>query len=260
MSLRKSTKRKRKTKPRSKPNKGDRTMIRKELNTRSPLRILEKSTHGGVGKGNIGVIAARKGIGKTACLVHLATDQLFQEKHVIHVSFSTDTSHIIAWYEDIFEEIAKRYKLDNAMDVHDDITKNRVIMNFRQDGVSADQVNKSISSMIKDGHFSADSVIIDGYDFSKITKDEFASFKKLAEALQIEIWFSVTLPKDGKVLDSKGVPSVLNEVVSGIAIVIILEPMDSFVRFKLVKDHDVVPVENMHLKLDPQILLIAEEA
>ncbi len=235
-------------------------MIRKELNTRSPLRILEKSTHGGVGKGNIGVIAARKGIGKTACLVHLATDQLFQEKHVIHVSFSTDTSHIIAWYEDIFEEIAKRYKLDNAMDVHDDIIRNRVIMNFRQDGVNADQVNKSISSMIKDGHFIADSVIIDGYDFSKITKDDFACFKKMAEALQIEIWFSVTLPKDGQVLDSKGVPSVLNEVVSGIAIVIVLEPMDSFVRLKLVKDHDVVPGENLNLKLDPQILLIAEEA
>jgi len=235
-------------------------MIRKELNTRSPLRILEKSTHGGVGKGNIGVIAARKGIGKTACLVHLATDQLFQEKHVIHVSFSTDTSHIIAWYEDIFEEIAKRYKLDKAMDVHDDITKNRVIMNFRQDGVVADQVNKSISSMIKDGHFSADCVIIDGYDFSKITKEDFASFKKMAEALQIEIWFSVTLPKDGQVFNSKGVPSVLNEVVSGIAIVIVLEPMDSFVHLKLVKDHDAVPGENMHLKLDPQILLIAEEA
>jgi hypothetical protein len=34
-------------------------MIRNELNTKSPLRVLEKkSAHGGVGKGNIGVIAA----------------------------------------------------------------------------------------------------------------------------------------------------------------------------------------------------------
>ena len=83
-------------------------MIREELIRRSPFRILEKSIHGGVGKGNIGMIAARKGVGKTACLVHLATDQLFQNKYVIHVSFSPDTSHIISWYEDIFEEIAQR--------------------------------------------------------------------------------------------------------------------------------------------------------
>ena len=114
--------------------------------------------------------------------------------------------------------------------------------------------------MIKDGHFSADCVIIDGYDFSKITKEDFASFKKMAETLQIEIWFSVTLPKDGEVLDSKDLPSILKEVVSGIAIVIVLEPIDSYVRLKLVKDHDVISSENLHLKLDPQILLIAEEA
>ncbi len=45
-------------------------MVKSELINRSPLRILEKSIQGGVGKGNIGVIASRKGVGKTACLVH----------------------------------------------------------------------------------------------------------------------------------------------------------------------------------------------
>ena len=61
-------------------------MIKHEIITRSP-QDSGKSTHGGVGKGNIGVIASRKGTGKTACLVHIATDQLFQGKNLIHVSF-----------------------------------------------------------------------------------------------------------------------------------------------------------------------------
>ena len=79
-------------------------MIKHEIITRSPLRILEKSTHGGVGKGNIGVIASRRAPKKTACLVHIATDQLFQGKNLIHVSFSADTAHIVSWYEHIFEK------------------------------------------------------------------------------------------------------------------------------------------------------------
>ena len=62
-------------------------MIKEERNRRSPLRILEKSIHGGLGKGNIGVIAAKKGVGKTACLVHIATDQLFLNKHVIQAYY-----------------------------------------------------------------------------------------------------------------------------------------------------------------------------
>ena len=104
-------------------------MVKQELIKRSPLRILEKTIHGGLGKGNLGVIAARKGVGKTAFLVHLSTDQLFQDKHVIHVSFSSNTKHIIEWYEDIFNEISNRFELESAMSVHDSIIKNRVIMN-----------------------------------------------------------------------------------------------------------------------------------
>lgn len=234
-------------------------MIRNELITRSPLRILEKSTHGGVGKGNIGVIASRKGVGKTACLVHIATDQLFQEKHIIHVSFASDASHIVAWYEDIFEEIARRYKLDNAMEVHDDITRNRVIMNFRQNGVATDQVQKSIRSMVKDGNFSADVIIIDGFDFTKITAEEFNSFKVFAEEMEIELWFSATLHREGQTYEN-GIPSNLSKFIEDIAILILLDPKEDHIHLKLVKDHEILPNDDLHLKLDPQILLIAEEA
>src|SRR6056297_3151609 len=131
-------------------------MIRSELVKRSPLRILDQSIHGGLEPGGIGVIASRKGVGKTACLVHLATDRLFQDKHVIHVSFSSRTDHIISWYEDIFKEIARKRELEDAMQVHDEVIKNRVVMNFSQEGVSVDQVIKSIRAMIVDGNFHAD--------------------------------------------------------------------------------------------------------
>ncbi|NLD98894.1 MAG: hypothetical protein GX640_03390, partial [Fibrobacter sp.] len=232
-------------------------MIKKELISRSPLRILEQSTHGGVGKGNIGVIAARKGVGKTACLVHIATDQLFQGKHVIHISFANDTSHIVSWYEDIFEEIARRYKLDCTMDVHDDIIRHRVIMNFRQDGVSVEQIQKSIRSMVKDGNFSADLIVIDGYDFNRVSVAEFSAFKVLAEELGIEIWFSATLHRDSSY--KNGIPSLLSPILEDIAILILLEPREDYIHLKLVKDHEITPSEDLHLKLDPQILLIAEK-
>lgn len=234
-------------------------MVKTELIKRSPLRILESSTRGGVGKGNVGIIAARKGVGKTAFLVHLATDQLFQGKHVIHVSFSPETSHIVAWYEDIFEEIARRYKLDGAMDVHDDIIRNRVILNFKQDGVSTPQVEKSLSSIIKEGNFNADIVVVDGYDFSKSSDAEFSSFKKLAEVLNIEIWLSATLRREEETTNEQGIPSHLVPFISNVAILITLDPREDYIHLNLVKDHDITPNCDLHLKLDPQILLIAEE-
>ena len=234
-------------------------MIRKELVNRSPLRILEQSMHGGLGKGNVGVIAAPEGIGKTACLVHIATDQLLEGKHVIHVSFATDTNHIVSWYEDIFEEIARRYKLDGAMDVHDDLIKHRVIMNFRQDRVSALQVQRSVRSMIKDANFNADVVIIDGYDFSKSTGEEFDSFRRFAEEAGIEIWFSASIKKGPLQKESPDVLAALKDYLQYIAVFIVLEPCGNYIRLKLAKDHEKVPMTDLHLKLDPHILLIAED-
>ena len=38
-------------------------MHRKDINERSPLRVLDKSIHGGLGRGNIGVVIARTGVG-----------------------------------------------------------------------------------------------------------------------------------------------------------------------------------------------------
>ena len=56
-------------------------MYRKEVNERSPLRLLEKSIHGGLGPGNLGVVLARAGVGKTAFLVQLGLDDLLRERH-----------------------------------------------------------------------------------------------------------------------------------------------------------------------------------
>ncbi|MDG5815485.1 hypothetical protein QA601_10370 [Chitinispirillales bacterium ANBcel5] len=235
-------------------------MLRNELIKKSPLRILEKSTHDGVGAGNIGVLAARKGVGKTACLVHIATDQLLQKKHVIHVSFASDTSHIVAWYEDIFKEIAQRYKLDNYDELHDESTRNRVIMNFKQYGDTVSKVQNGIRALVKDGHFSADMIIVDGFDFSKSSPEEFQVFKNLAEELNIEVWFSATVRRDDNKTDENGIPLILKSFQDNIAILIQMEPHDTHVHLHLIKDHDIIPAkDDLHLKLDPQTLLIAEE-
>jgi hypothetical protein len=234
--------------------------INEELLLRSPLRILEKSTQGGVGKGNIGIIGARKGVGKTACLVHIATDQLLQGKNIIHVSFAPDTSHIVAWYRDMFEEIARRYKIEGAMDVYEQITRNRVIMNFKQGGIDINRVLNSVKSMISDGHFTANAVVIDGYDFTKSTSEEFSAFKNFAMELQIELWFSATTRREDPRKDDKGVPLVLSPFMGNTAILILMEPREGYVHLHLVKDHDIFPSpDSLHLKLDPQVMLIAEK-
>ena len=232
-------------------------MVKSELIERSPLRVFEKSIHGGLGTGRMGVLASRKGVGKTACLVHIATDQLFRDKHVIHVSFSTRVDHIVSWYEDIFTEISKKRELENALSVHDEIIKNRVIMNFNQQGISTDQILHSIAAMITDGNFAADSLLFDGYDFSETSPEDIAKVKAFAEKHELEVWFSASLRRDEPCFDEAGRPIELADYTDIFDVIITLAYEGDHVKLRAVKDRANTKLHDMHLKLDPKTMLIA---
>ncbi|MDP2914476.1 MAG: hypothetical protein Q8O91_03375 [Candidatus Aminicenantes bacterium] len=232
-------------------------MVKTELIKRSPLRVLEKSIHGGLGSGNIGVLASPKGVGKTACLVHIATDKLFQGKPIIHVSYSSRVDYIITWYEDIFKEIAKNRKLKDAVDVHDEIIKNRVIMNFKQEGSRTEQVLRSVEAMITFGKFAADAIIVDGYDFTRSACEDLEKFKEFARKLGLEVWFSASLKETGGPLyDGSGIPVVLNPLCAAIDVLITLHARGDHVEIEVVKDHEHPAPGVLPIKLDPKTLLI----
>ena len=231
-------------------------MIREEFIKRNPLRILEKSIHGGLRQGNVAVIASPKGVGKTACLVYIATDSLMQGKHVIHVSFSSRTDHIVNWYEDIFREIAKKRNLEDATETHNEISRKRVIMNFNQEGVLPGQVIRSLRSMIKDGHFAADVIIVDGYNLSKSNSENFKALKDFAAEMGLCIWFSASTKSD---LPPGTVPEELKPFMDCVDVLITLSDKRDYIALQLVKDYDTYTTEDLHMRLDPRTLLIAEE-
>jgi KaiC/GvpD/RAD55 family RecA-like ATPase len=197
-------------------------MIQNELIARSPLRILERSTHGGLGKGNLGVLAARRGVGKTACLVHVATDQLLRGKHVIHVSFAMNAAHIVDWYEDIFREISQQYSLEQTMAVHDEIVPRRIIMNFNQQTMRLAQAIGSVRAMIREGHFTADCVVVDGYDFARADLEELRLVRSFAAEQGLEIWFAASLGDEQPRYDKAGVPELLGPFMEQISVLICL--------------------------------------
>jgi len=235
-------------------------MVKSELIKRSPLRIFEKTIHNGVGKGHIGVLASKKGVGKTACLTHIAVDKLFQDRRVIHVSFASSVDHIVSWYEDIFREIAKKRNLENAVEVHDEIIKNRVIMNFNQEKVSMEQVLKSLEALISDGQFKADSVIFDGYDISEETSADLEMIRMFAERLELEIWFSLSLrEREEGIFNEKQIPRAVENLVDKLDVIINLRHGGDYVHLEVVKNHELLESLDMALRLDPKTLLIGEE-
>jgi KaiC/GvpD/RAD55 family RecA-like ATPase len=232
-------------------------MVLNELIQRSPIRIFENSIHGGLKAGEIGVIASQSGIGKTSVLVQIALDKLLQGKKVIHVSFTQHTHYVLAWYEDIFDEFISKKNLENAGEVKNDLVKNRVLMNFNQDGVSGDQIVKSLRAMIVEGGFAAEAIIIDGLDFSRIDHERIANVKAFAKELGLAVWYSCTVKDEGPQYDKENIPLLLKDFVDLIDIVIVLNPKPDHIELSVSKDRN-TDTKALAMRLDPKSLLILE--
>jgi hypothetical protein len=232
-------------------------MLKAEIIKRSPIRILEKSIHGGLGKGNLGVFVARKGVGKTACLVHFATDNLLRGHKALHISFSDDPQHIEHWYTQVYHEIARAYKLADAMDIYEEIIRNRLILHFKRTGLNLDSVRISIGRLIQDSAFTPQIIIVDGFAFEKATEGDIHFWKELAKEHETEIWFSATTPADAQQPDAISIPAPIRTFKDELTVIISLIAHRDYIELKLLKDHDEKETERLQLRLDPGTLLIA---
>ena len=230
-----------------------------ELNKISPLRVFDEAINGGLGKGNMGVIVSRHGVGKTACLVHLATDKLLRGENVIHVSFSGNVEHVMNWYKEVFREISEVQSLDDAHNVYSSILSNRVVMNFSQNQVSIEKVLKSLKSLIEQGAFKADAILFDGYKLTIAEDDDIIKIREFAKEMNLEVWFSVSPVRPDVVYDEYGVPNTLAKYITAIDVLVGLryrEDVDKVV-ITVVRAHGEDVAKPLSVRLDPKTMLIS---
>jgi hypothetical protein len=100
-------------------------LYRKFLNARSPLRLLEKGLHGGLGPGNLGIVLAGHGVGKTSFQVGVAVDELLRSGRVLHVSLSHPVDHVRTHYDVVFDELAHSTHLEDEGLIHNESSRRR---------------------------------------------------------------------------------------------------------------------------------------
>ena len=178
-------------------------MVKQDLINHSPVRFFDNAAEGGLKDGQLGLITAKKGLGKTSVLVQFGIDALIHDKQLVHVSFDQHSSNVISWYDNVLAEIAKKKSL-NLDDVNEDIVRNRTILNFNQETFTLPKVVNTIKAL-KDGGINVSALIIDGADLTKISADELKAVADFVKAEKITAWFSetnesadlaTTLPKD----------------------------------------------------------------
>ena len=226
-------------------------MKRRFLNARSPLRLLEKSLHGGLGPGNLGVVIAGHGVGKTSFLVGVAVDELLREGRVLHVSCSHPVAHVRAHYDTVFDELAQSKRLENTGIIHGEIDRHRSIRVYPPNTLTPEKLRDAVK-LERDSGGAPSLVVLEGLDLAGLTRADVEDVRELARELHAEVWLESTSERERAVSLPAGVAAQADLL----SVILALEPADGVVNLRALKDHDNPDVSELHVALDPRTLLL----
>ncbi len=229
-------------------------MYKKFLNARSPLRLLERGLHGGLGAGNVGVVLAGHGVGKTSFLVGVALDDLLRGQKVLHITVDQTVAHLRAFYDTVFDELAASAHLEDEARVHVDVDRLRSIRAYPPDAFDTDKLREAVKLESEAGNPPA-AIVVEGFEATSLPAEAVSGLKALAAELGAEAWVSLGCAQER--ID--GIPDSVKALGDEVSVVLALEPGQDAVRLRALKDHDNPDVEKLHVALDPRSLLLVRD-
>ncbi len=220
------------------------------LLARSPVRWLDKGLHGGLGKGNVGLVLAGHGVGKTSFLVGIALDDLLRGNHVLHVALDQTVAHARAYYDTVFDDLVSHAHLDDQAVVHSEVDRRRSIRAYPPASFGAAKLREAVKIEEEAGGRPS-LVILEGLD-TDTPRDELLDIASLARELEVEIWLSASC--GGEVVGK--LPGKLDGSEDVFGVILALEPSGETVGLRALKDHDNADTSELNVALDPKSLLL----
>jgi len=224
---------------------------RRFLNARSPLRLLEKNLHGGLGRGNLGIVLAGHGVGKTSFLVGVAVDELLRRGRVLHVSAAHSVAHVRTHYETLFDELASSTRLENEGLIRSEIERNRSIRVYPPNSITAARLRDAVK-LEREAAGAPSLLVLEGVDLGAFGRADCEDLRALAQELDAEVWLESAC-RDERVVR---IPPQVAAVEDLLSVILALEPDDHGVRLRALKDHENRDLANLHVALDPRTLLL----
>jgi len=231
----------------------------REWHARSPLRVFENSLRGGLGRGNLGVVMARAGIGKTAFLIDVALDDLLQGRKVLHVALEDSVERVRNFYDVLFGELRRTLPIEDPLPAHVRMERHRMIHAFRRGDLPLELLEKNLDFLELHANFVPQLLILDGVDFHQTSNEELAGLKSLATRRELEVWLSAQTHRDRPPRDPRGIDDQVVRFDDYISVMVLLHPeKEGTVTLQLLKEHDNPDVGALKLELDPTTLLLAQ--
>jgi hypothetical protein len=231
------------------------------------MRNLERALGGGLGRGNVGVVASPRGVGKTPFLVQLALDALLREQRVLHLSHEHTVEHVRSFYDELLQDLGRAGPPEALREIRADVERGRLIYSTlglsRPSLLGASAEISAVANVVErvrrvreEAGFEPDLIVVDGLDLGQAGRGGVRALGDVAERSHAELWAAATIGEGPVGLSPDPLPAPLDRVAAEVRCVVLLEPVGSEAHVRLLKNHAGAELGELGLRFEPHTMRV----
>lgn len=205
----------------------------------SPTSALIRVMGRGLVAGELGVISARAGVGKSALLSHLSLHYLLQQRNVLHVAIHDTVEHTRAFYDSVIRALGRTPTVNDWASAMVASERHRMIHSFLDRDFKIAALEQSIRMLIDVMSFKPDLLVVDGLDPSLLSE-----MRALAGRLEAPVWVAFRTEASSRAVN----------VADQVDLRISLQPRGRDICMQLRRERD--SVTSSEILLDPSTMLV----
>jgi hypothetical protein len=222
----------------------------------APAEMIQRALGSALNPGELGVVLARAGVGKTACLTHISLDYLLRSKQVLHVCIDELPEKIKIWYRELIKNLGTVTGSPEPLLQVQQIESSRFIMAFLHHTFSPNKLDQSVRNLSEQVGFKPALIVVDGLDFERAKRPQIEAMQQLAERHQAALWLSCRTHRHIDIVNDHGIPYPCHELDDLFQAILMLEPEPQNIRITVLKHYEQYTPAYESISLSPRTYLL----
>ncbi|MGQ9484167.1 MAG: hypothetical protein ACUVSA_04070 [Desulfosoma sp.] len=224
-----------------------------------PTSIIDSCLGKPLGSGEMGVLLARAGVGKTACLTLIALEGLARNEKVLHVCIDELPDKIKIWYEELYRNFKDAVKDETILkSLKENMASSRFIMSYLHHTFSPGKFEECLQNLREQVRFDPTLIVLDGLDFERVSRKQLEAIQQTVQRHGAAVWFSCRIHRHIDITNVKGVPYPCHQVDDLFHAIVLLEPEAHTISMVVLKHGDAYHPAHAALALNPRTFLVTQ--
>jgi len=220
------------------------------------LELVRRTLGDPLRPGELGALMGRAGVGKTACMTHIALEHLLLNQPVLHVCIDGVAEKIKIWYQELLKNLPASPSREEFTSLRRRVESLRFILAYLHQTFSVPKLEQSLRNLEEQTNFHPALVVLDGLVFDGEPHETVAELQDFALKHGVSMWMSIRTHRHIATANENGIPYPCHECDGLFYAILLLEAGSQAIRVRLLKHGEGYQPEHQEVFLNPQTFLL----